>query len=152
MIKNKNQILYKTSIFFYLFFIFFAVLTPAKTASILEIKNDDFVIGNIDAPITIIEYASLSCSHCANIHQNTLPKLMDEYIKNGKVKLIFRDFPLNYPALLGSMILQCVDSDIRYEYLSAVFLLQSDWVKPEAEIVKKELYKIMQLGGMSKNK
>ena len=65
--------------------------------------------------------------------------------------MIFRDFPLNYPALLGSMILQCVDSDIRYEYLSAVFLLQSDWVKPEAEIVKKELYKIMQLGGMSKN-
>ena len=126
MIKNKNPILSKINIFFYIFFVFFLILMPAKTASILDINKDDFIIGNKDAPVTIIEYASLSCSHCANFHQNTLPKIIDEYISTGKVKLIFRDFPLNYPALLGSMILQCVDSNIRYEYLSAIFI-QNDY-------------------------
>ena len=69
----------------------------------------------------------------------------------GKIKIIFRDFPLNYPALAGSMLLQCIDNQIRYDYLSAFFALQSKWVNADIEIVKKELYKIMQLGGMSKN-
>ena len=139
--------------FFFIYFIFFFLFLLNRTfsASILEIKLDDFIIGNKEAPITVIEYASLSCSHCANFHQNTLPQIIKEYVETDKVKIVFRDFPLNYPALMGSMILQCIDNDVRYEYLSALFMLQSKWVNPDFEITKKELLKILQAGGMTKD-
>ena len=139
--------------FFFIYFIFFFLFLLNRTfsASILEIKQEDFIIGNKDAPITVIEYASLSCSHCADFHNNTLPQLIKDYVDTGKIKIIIRDFPLNYPALMGSLLLQCIDQDIRYDYLSALFILQSNWVKPEIEIVKKELFKIVQTGGMTKD-
>ena len=139
--------------FFFIYFIFFFLFLLNRTfsASILEIKQDDFIIGNKDAPITVIEYASLSCSHCASFHQNTLPQIIKEYVNTDKVKIVFRDFPLNYPALMGSMILQCIDNDVRYEYLSALFMLQSNWVNPDFEIAKNELLKILQAGGMTKD-
>ena len=151
-IKKIKNLLSSTAIFFFcLFFLFFYILKSAQTASVLEVKEDDVVLGNKNAPITIIEYASLSCIHCANFHQNTLPQLIEEYVDTGKIRIVFRDFPLNYPALMGSIVLQCVDHNIRYEYLSALFNLQSKWVNPESEITKKELFKIMQAGGMTKD-
>ena len=152
MKKIKNSLSNNIKLFFLCFiFCFLSTLKQAHTASILEIKHDDFILGDKNAPITIIEYASLSCSHCANFHQKTLPQLIKEYIDTGKIKIVFRDFPLNYPALIGSMALQCIDQEIRYDYISALFVLQSKWVKPEIEIVKKELLKIMQAGGMTKD-
>ena len=144
-IKNLKKLFFLCSAF-----LFLLIFKTAQTDSILEIKKDDLVLGDINSPITIIEYASLSCSHCSNFHKNTLPQIIEEYINTGKAKIIFRHFPLNYPALMGSMILQCIDNDIRYDYLSALFELQLKWVKPEVEKVKKELFKIMQTGGMSK--
>ena len=129
----------------------FFILKPAYTASVLEINENDLIIGDINAPITIIEYASLSCIHCKDFHANTLPQIIEEYVDTKKVKIVFRDFPLNYPALMGSMLLQCIEKNIRYNYLSALFILQSDWVKKDTEVSKNELFKIMQTGGMTKN-
>ena len=129
----------------------FSLLKSAHTSSVLDVKENDLVIGDNNAPITIIEYASLSCVHCANFHQETLPKLIKEYVDTNKIKIVFRDFPLNYPALMASMVLQCITQEIRYEYLSALFILQSKWAKPEHDIVKKELFKIFQTGGMTKD-
>ena len=129
----------------------FFILKPAYTASVLEINENDLIIGDINAPITIIEYASLSCIHCKDFHVNTLPQIIEEYVDTKKVKIVFRDFPLNYPALMGSMLLQCIEKNIRYNYLSALFILQSDWVKKDNEVSKNELFKIMQTGGMTKN-
>ena len=146
---KKNKILFATNsvyFFIYLFFLIFGILKSTQSNTILDINENDFVIGNKDAPITIIEYASLSCIHCSNFHQKTLPIILEEYVNTNKVKIIFRDFPLNYPALIGSMLLQCIDLNVRYDYLSALFLLQKNWVKSDPEIVKKELYKIMQSG------
>ena len=152
MKKINSPLFNKIILFFFCFvFLFFYKLNPAQTASILEVKEDDFVLGDKSASITVIEYASLSCSHCADFHNNTLPQLIKDYVDTGKIKIIIRDFPLNYPALMGSLLLQCIDQDIRYDYLSALFILQSNWVKPEIEIVKKELFKIVQTGGMTKD-
>ena len=133
---------------FFYFFLFFSHSTFA--GSVLEISDDDFIIGRDNAPITIIEYASLSCGHCADFHLNTLPKLVDEYVNTGKAKIVFRDFPFNYPALIGSMVLRCVPEDIRYQYSNALYQLQSKWVVRENAKSTQELYKIMQSGGMSK--
>ena len=142
MIKAYNFL------FFTIFFLF--VLTPIYGESALDITEKDFVIGNEDAKITIIEYASLSCSHCADFHVNTLETLKKEYIDTGKVRMVFRDYPFNYPALLGSMVLRCIPENYRYDYMNALFKLQPDWVNKKNKKTIQELYKIMQSGGMTK--
>ena len=144
-----NNNIKKYLVFFVLFFTFL-ISSNLKAQTILDISEKDFVIGNDDAPVTIIEYASLSCSHCAEFHMETLPKLLEEYIDKGLAKIVFRDFPLNYPALMGSMVLRCVPQDIRYEYQEALYELQSKWVFRDTAKTKQELYKIMQSGGMKK--
>ena len=136
-------------LFFTIFFVF--ILTPIYGESALDINEKDFVIGNEDAQITIIEYASLSCSHCADFHVNTLETLKKEYIDTGKVRMVFRDYPFNYPALLGSMVLRCIPENYRYDYMNALFKLQPDWVNKKNKITIQELYKIMQSGGMTKD-
>ncbi len=119
--------------------------------SILEIKDSDFSIGDSDAPITIIEYASMSCSHCADFHNNTLEDLKAEYIDTGKVRFVFRDFPFNYPALAGSMMMRCIPNEVRYDYMNAVYKLQKSWVFRDNGKTRAELYKIMQSGGMQQD-
>ena len=119
--------------------------------SVLKIQENDFYIGKPDAPVTIIEYASMSCSHCAEFHNETLDDLKSEYIDTGKVKFVFRDFPFNYPALAGSMILSCVPEDVRYDYMNALYKLQKNWVMRDHSKTRSELYKIMQSGGMQQD-
>ena len=132
------------------FFILLFYYTPANGATVLNITEDDFVIGETNAPITIIEYASLSCSHCADFHINTLDKLKNEYVDTGMAKIVFRNFPFNYPALIGSMVLQCIPEDVRYDYMNELFQLQPNWVVRENAKSTQELFKIMQSGGMTK--
>ena len=137
-----------------LFIIFFVIsvfhINLAISQNSLKIKENDFFIGLKEAPVTIIEYASLSCSHCAKFHNDTLADLKSEYVDTGKVKIVFRDFPFNYPALLGSMVLRCVPKNVRYDYMNALFELQTTWVNRENAKTIQELYKIMQSGGMTK--
>jgi len=140
----------KKSIIYIFFFIFSFSNLPSYGETLLDLLEDDFVIGDESAPITIIEYASLSCSHCADFHTNTLEKLKEEYIDSGKVRFVFRDFPFNYPALLGSMVLRCIPEDVRYDYMNALFQLQTNWVDKESTKTTQELFKIMQSGGMTK--
>ena len=135
----------------FILLITFVFSLEANETSVLEIKDNDFVIGDKDAPITIIEYASMSCSHCAYFHNNTLNDLKTEYIDTGKVRFVFRDFPFNYPALLGSMMMRCIPNEVRYEYMNALYLLQKSWVVKENATTMQELYKIMQSGGMTKD-
>ena len=135
----------------FILLITFVFSLEANETSVLEIKDNDFVIGDKYAPITIIEYASMSCSHCAYFHNNTLNDLKTEYIDTGKVRFVFRDFPFNYPALLGSMMMRCIPNEVRYDYMNALYLLQKSWVVKENAKTMQELYKIMQSGGMTKD-
>jgi len=141
-----NNIL--TSIFILVISLSYSI--KANETSILEVKDNDFVIGEKDAPITIIEYASMSCSHCASFHNTTLNDIKTEYIDTGKVRFVFRDFPFNYPALLGSMMMRCIPNEVRYDYMNALYMLQKSWVVTENAKTLQELYKIMQSGGMTK--
>ncbi len=135
-------------------FIFLLIITSkigVSEESILIIDDSDFVIGEPDAPITIIEYASMSCSHCANFHVKTLDALKSEYIDTGKVKLVFRDFPFNYPALAGSMMMRCIPNEERYDIMNGLYKLQKEWVFRDHAKTRTELYKIMQSSGMQKD-
>ena len=137
------------------FILFFLILLninlKADDHSILKITEKDFVLGNEDALVTIIAYESMSCSHCADFHNNTLSDIKTEYIDTGKVKFVFRDFPFNYPALAGSMIMHCVPNEVRYDYMNALYKLQNSWIKREHSETRAELYKIMQSGGMQQD-
>ena len=136
---------------FFIFLLFFSLNANSGDHSVLEITDNDFYIGDIDAPITIIEYASMSCSHCADFHNDTLEDLKSEYIDTGKVKFVFRDFPFNYPALAGSMMLRCIPSEVKYDYMNALYKLQKSWVFRDQGKTRTELYKIMQSGGMQQD-
>ncbi len=113
---------------------------------VLKISDDDFVVGDKDAPVTIIEYASLTCSHCASFHNNTYADLKEKYIDTGKVRFVFRNFPLDEAALRAGMIASCAGNERFEKLLKVMFSTQSNWAtkKNYLEI----LSNIAKLGGM----
>ena len=131
-----------------LIFFFITPLASAYSAKLTDLQEGEWILGNINAPITMIEYASMSCPHCAAFHLETLPIIKKEYIDTGKVKLIFRDFPFNLPALQGSMITKCVGEDLYFKYLDALFSLQKKWVKSKGS--RESLFNILSNTGMTK--
>jgi protein-disulfide isomerase len=119
---------------------------PAKVAEILTPRADDIILGEEGAPLTIIEYSSLSCSHCATFHNNVLPSLKADYIDTGKLLFINRDFPLNAPALKGAMLVQCAPEGKGAKFQEVLFKLQSKWAfTPDYEDALK---KIAAVGGL----
>jgi protein-disulfide isomerase len=90
----------------------------------------DKVLGSESAPVTIVEYASVTCPHCATFHQNTYPALKSKYIDAGKVKLIFREFPTQPApvAIAGFMLARCAE-DKYYPMLDAIFSQQQSWAQ-----------------------
>lgn len=71
----------------------------------------DMALGKADAPVTIVEYASMTCPHCANFDKTTFPALKSKYIDTGKVRFIFREFPLDELAVAVSMLVRCAATD-----------------------------------------
>ena len=92
----------------------------------------DRVLGNPDAPVTIYEYASMTCSHCAAFHKYGLPTIKKELIETGKAKLIFRDFPLDNYAMKAAAMARCAPADKFYPLISMIFGEQERWVKTAA--------------------
>ena len=133
------------------YFLILFILPVSKTfaAKITEIQENEWFLGDADAPITMIEYASMSCPHCASFHLNTLPIIKEEYIDTGKVRLVFRDFPFNLPALQASLITKCVTKELYFKYIEALFKLQRTWAMPKGS--KESLFKILQNSGMTEN-
>jgi protein-disulfide isomerase len=88
----------------------------------------DQVQGSPDAPVTIIEYASMTCPHCAHFHETTYPELKRKYIDTGKVRFIFREFPLDPLAAAGSMLARCAGKEKYFPMVESLFAQQKDWV------------------------
>jgi protein-disulfide isomerase len=124
-------------------------LVSADAKSGLAVSKDDRILGNPDAPITIVEYASLTCPHCAHFANDVLPELKKKWIDPGKVKLVFRDFPLDEPALRAAMIARCAPTDRFYAYVDTFFAAQDKWVM--ARDYREALARLVKLGGMSQN-
>lgn len=119
----------------------------ASKAEVLAIKDSDFVVGDENAPVTVIEYASLTCSHCASFHNNVYQVFKEKYVDSGKVRFIYRDFPLDGQALHASMIVRCSGKERFENFVKAIFSSQSNWAgkKNYLEI----LSNIAKLGGMT---
>jgi protein-disulfide isomerase len=88
----------------------------------------DIMIGSDKAPVTIIEYASMTCPHCAHFEETTLPELKKRYIDTGKVRYVMREFPLDALAAAGFMLARCAGPDKYETVVETLFAKQPDWV------------------------
>src|SRR5665811_278357 len=91
----------------------------------------DMALGPANASVTITEYASMTCPHCAAFNETVFPKIKSEYIDSGKIRYIFREFPLDIKAAAGSMLSRCIAKDDSAKYFAVTDMLfrqQTDWV------------------------
>ena len=103
----------------------------------------EMALGAADAPVTVIEYASLTCPHCATFHNDVLPDLKERYISTGKVRLVYRDFPLDQRALAAATLAHCVGPDRYFGFLDVLFQAQEQWSRAD------DLGPLMQLGRLA---
>jgi protein-disulfide isomerase len=100
----------------------------------------DMTMGDEKAPVTIIEYASMTCPHCAHFHEATFPELKKKYIDTGKVRFIFREFPLDPLAAAAFMLARCGDKERYFPMVETLFQMQRTWA------VQRPLQPLMAIG------
>jgi protein-disulfide isomerase len=108
------------------------VRSPVEARAVAELMQpgplEEMTIGDPNAPVTIIEYASMTCPHCAHFEQATYPELKRRYIDTGKVRLILREFPLDPLATAGFMLARCAGKDRFFPFVEILFRQQGDWL------------------------
>jgi protein-disulfide isomerase len=126
-----------------------AMAQSAIAAAVAKpVSLPDMAIGSAKAPVTITEYSSMSCPHCAAFGENVFPMLRSKYIDTGKVRFVFREFPLDIKAAAASMLARCIAKDDAEKYLGAVAVLfkQQDRLMDQT---KDTLKLVGKLNGMS---
>jgi protein-disulfide isomerase len=104
-------------------------------------------LGDPNAPVTIIEYSSLTCPHCAAFHRDTLPQVKTSYIDTGKVRLVYRDFPLGKLALAAAVVGRCVDPSRHFAFIDMLYRDQDAWSQSRDPLAELKLR--AQLAGLS---
>jgi protein-disulfide isomerase len=94
-----------------------------------EVGPDEHVLGKADAPLTIIEYASMTCPHCAKWDADVMPRIKSEFIDKGLVRFVFRPFPLDQLAARASMLAQCAPPAGYFGMVDVLFRSQNDWAR-----------------------
>lgn len=108
------------------------------------------VLGDPNAPLTVIEYASATCPHCAQFHRDVFPEFKKAFVDTGKVKFIFREFPLDNVAIAAFMVARCVDTKQYFPFLGVIFDRQREWVLNDP---RESLFKIAQVtAGLEREK
>lgn len=105
----------------------------------MTLREDDMTIGKADAPITMIEYASMTCGHCSRFHQTVLPLIKQNYIDPGLVRLVFREYPLDNVAMAGSVVARCLPKEQYFSFIGLLFENQSTWAfgdNPRAGLIE----------------
>lgn len=111
---------------------------------------DEHMLGNPEAKVVFIEYASLSCPHCAHFHTTFLPQLRTDWIEPGKLLYIYRDFPLNAPALWAAMAANCLKGERYFAFLDILYKNQSSWLA--SDNVPAALFNYAQLAGLDQER
>ena len=140
-IKKKFKI-------FFTFFIFLSFFNKSLESRIVDTIEalEEMKIGDDSASIKMIEFASLTCGHCAKFHNEVFPLIKKDYIDTGKISFIYRDFPLDKFALKASVIARCSGSDRFFSFLRVLYNKQKDWTRTQDPF--KSLLKIAKLGGL----
>ncbi|WP_306120200.1 MULTISPECIES: DsbA family protein [unclassified Roseitalea] len=103
--------------------------------------------GDADAPVTIVEYASMTCGHCATFHNQTWPAIREKYVDTGKARLIMREFPFDPRAAAAFMLARCAPNDAYFPMIDVLFEQQSTWAR--AENARAPLENIAKLAGFT---
>lgn len=106
-------------------------------------------LGDPNAPVTIIEYASLTCPHCAQFHNEVLPELKERYIATGKVRMIYRDFPLDQRALDAAALAHCAGPERYFGFIDVLFQTQASWSRADDHLAA--LRQLGKLGGLTES-
>ena len=119
---------------------------PARADEPPQVQPDDRVLGKADAPVTIFEFFSLTCPHCADFEEHTYPKVRAEWVDTGKAKIVYRDYPLDQNALKAAMVARCAPPERYAAFVEVLFAQQQVWgvQKDPTEALKK----IAALGGI----
>ena len=136
--------------FSFLPFIGFGLSSRASKIFNIEEILEPRYLGRLDAPIKFVEFVSMTCSHCADFHINTLPEIKKKYIDSGKLRLELRDFPLDGLALRASAMARLIDTNKYYKFVDMLFKKQKKWSRSENPI--NELKKLGRLAGLEKTK
>jgi protein-disulfide isomerase len=123
-----------------------ADLAPVGLHPALQIQPTDRVLGDENAPVTIIEYVSMTCPHCADFHSAIFPRLKADYIDTGKVKFVMRDLPWDNMALGIAKVARCADPSQFYMLTGAFLKTQENWLRSADPLG--EIKKIARLAGM----
>jgi protein-disulfide isomerase len=123
-----------------------AATPPGNIAKAPEITADDLVVGKADAPVAMVEYASLTCPHCAHFSNDILPQIQSAYIDKGLVKLVYRDYPLDGVALRASMLVHCLPKDRAFAMVETLFKTQDQWAGEKDPVAA--LDRTARLGGL----
>ncbi len=130
-------------------FMWASVDLSAQTLPPAEEILSERILGNSDAKVTMIEYASMTCPHCANFHTKTFPAIKKEYIVTGKIKFIYRDFPLDQFALAAAMMARCSAKERYFGVIDVIFRTQREWGRNPNP--RKALEQIGKIVGVSEN-
>ncbi|MEM7508453.1 MAG: DsbA family protein [Pseudomonadota bacterium] len=125
-------------------------LTPLRAmAQDRDPRTGDFVLGNEDAAVTVIEYASLTCPHCAGFHIQTWPEFKKNYVDTGKVRFIMREVYFDYAGLYASMVSRCAGSQGFYPLVDQYLKQQDQWSRAPQNQIEGEIRKIGRINGLS---
>lgn len=122
-------------------------ITLAEATGGVPLYKDEHILGNPKAPITIVEYASLTCPHCAHFHDTTLPEIKKNWIDTGKARLVFRHYPLDKLALRAAAVADCIKGDGFFGFIGVLFENQAKWAYTTNPM--DELKKLAALAGLS---
>ncbi|MEM0900531.1 MAG: DsbA family protein [Pseudomonadota bacterium] len=125
--------------------------TPEDTVDVDDLLQPgplpEMVKGDEEAPVTVVEYASMTCGHCATFHNETWPQLEEEYVKTGKVRFIVREFPFDPRAAAAFMLARCAPNDAHFPMMDALFSQQRTWAF--ADNARTPLENIAKLAGFT---
>ena len=133
---------------FVILFLLLGGLTTTAAAAAVEEMLAEGSLGSDKAPVIVIEYASLTCPHCAAFATTTFEAFKKKYVDTGKVHFIYRDFPFDQPGLRAAMMVRCSGPERFFGFLEILFKSQESWASAGDPLG--ELAKIARLGGMSK--
>jgi len=116
------------------------------------INIPDMEMGSNNAPVTIIEYASFTCPHCASFHKNVFPSLRKNYIDTGKVKFIYREVYFDGPGLWAALLARCGDTKKYFGISDLLYSKQREWTKGDGgAAIAQNLYKIGRIAGLDQS-
>ena len=138
----------KINKFFLLFFMIFSFFQTSINARVVDtieaLESKSF--GDENAKVKVVEFASLTCGHCAKFHNEVMPILKEKYIEKGLIHFTYNDFPLDKFALKASIIARCAGNEKFFKFLDVFYKKQKDWTRTKDPF--KSLLKIAKFGGL----